>query len=487
MGQLAAVCNHLVAYDVQKGDYKPVAGASGIGEWALDGSSTVSDSTEPNNGGRRADAGAQAGAYPNSPLAPRAAALHADFGGYANQSLAVALHSEFGAPAALRYLSSQHPNAEAYRMVAMEHAAPFGQGVLESQSHTAAFGALAAAAPLGGVRTAQPQTASFAQLAAQPQPSSFAQIGGVYGAQYATHSPRAEHAIAGAQHMASPSGIAQASNPAGIGQGHAPSGIVSSDSGTAPTSGAPPLSTGADSLRLIMNQLIAAPDAGSRACALGTQSGGDGGSLHLGLPEGKIPAEYARDDTGGGAAQLLPLGGLSTSYHPNDRNRSLLPCSLPPSPPSERVDGSTGEPGAGGGLTSPTPSTGSTGPRRANGALLRGAAATALAHRQRQQRPAADSSASIKRRLAGPTGDDAARLPIWRRSVPLVARGNLRSSIAIVIAAILVNGPPPPPCCISYLSLYLCIFIILSTSISLYCLSTYLSIYEYPSISIYLS
>jgi len=475
MGQLAAVCNHLVAYDVRGSGYTAAASTPGSGEWPSDGSSTMSDSTEPYNGGRRADIGAQAGAYPNSPLARRTTALHADFGSYLNPPLAMAMHSEIGAP--VRFLSSQHPHAKANHIASVQgltHAVPLG-GVLEPQYHTASFGALAAAAPQGGVHTAPSQTASFAPL------------GWVYAAQDAER-PRAEHAIAGSRHMGSPLGIAQSSNPAGMAQASGPSGIVAApsglaSSGTAPTSGAPSLPelTGDGALGTFCNQLATAPNAESRASLIATlvlsgtcmdqlplaeapaslvpvlprvelsargarkeqaiASGGGSSQSHLGIPkEGvgkKIPAGYARGDTAGGAAQLPPRGGLPTSQN----------SSLPPSPPSERVDGSTSEPGgAEGDLFTPerhlpTPDTGSTVPRRVNGALLRGAAATALAHRQRQQRPAADYSASLKRRLAGPTGDDAARLPLWRRSVPLVVGGNLRSSVAIVAAAIFVNGP----------------------------------------------
>ena len=586
MDQLAAVCNHLVAFDVQEGGHEPVAstpdmgelpGAPGSAGWGSDGSSTVSDSwaealppPELYNGVRRADASA----YPNPPLALQAVAPLAEFGGYPNRPLIMALQSEFGAPAALHYLSSQHPHSEALRMIqlqaeAIKHTAPLGGG-LESQS---SFGALAAAAPLGAARTAQ-----------QPQPAAFAPPGGVYAEQYAARPPQSQHTIAGSQHMcitqaANPAGITQASaalpprvehaiagsqhtapplgitqpatpagitqhkgttqaaNPAGITQTAAPagiitqasassgivaspSGIVSSDSGTAPTSGASGAYPGGDALRLMLNQLIAAPDAGSRASLLATfdstgpnveqpplpaqaansaaqaasasplppargssapapvpphvkleaknaqkeQAGGGGG-----IPEGgvgrkipsaaqkeqagggsgileggsKIPAGFAQNDAGGRAA-LLPLGGRQSSSHANN---SPLPCSLPPSPPPERIEGSTGAesgPFAQQTTAAPTtPDTGSTASRRANGFLLNGAATKALAHRQRQQRPAANFSASLKLKrfqwLVGPTVDDAARLPLWRRSVSMV-KCDMRSSIAIVLAAIFVNG-----------------------------------------------
>ena len=312
LGQLAAVCNQLVAYDVEEGDYKPDASAPGSGEWVSDGCSTVSDSTEPDNGGGRADAGAQAGAYPNPPLAPRVTAPHAEFGGYPNQSLAKALQSEFGATAALRYLSSQHPHAEACRMASfqdLEQAAPLG-GVLEPQFHTASFGALAAAAPQGGVPTAQSQTATFAPL------------GEVYAAR-PPRPPRAERAIAGSQHMSSPSGIAQTSNPAGTAQTSAPSGIVaapsglvSSDSGIAPPSGGPPLTelTGGGALGNFFHQLATATDAGSRASLIATLN--PSGAI-VAAPSGLVSSDsgIAPPSSGPPLPELTGGGALGTFFN----------------------------------------------------------------------------------------------------------------------------------------------------------------------------
>jgi len=413
-------------------------------------------------------------------------------------------------------------------------AAPLG-GVRESQYQTAAFGALAAATPLGGVRKSQFLPGSFTSLenvhepryaALTPQQTEFAISGSVMGGPSNIAQPCYPSAIAqsypsgiaqssfpsGIAQSSFPSGIAQSSFPSGITQPSSPSGLISSPSNHPSESGLVPPSllvavpSGIDSsesglsvrsggslmpgdaLRHLIAEMDASPHAEARASLVSLlpraameprleQARCGAGSRPLGVPEagvgGRCPG-FPREDTGGGAAQLSKPRHPNANHRSNERN-----CSLPPSPPPERVDGSTDDlniaeeylshlpsPEQRGyspqwhtaGTSSFTmPDTGDTVPRRTNGALLRGAAATAataLARKQRQQQPAANASASMKRRLSGPTRADASMLPLWHRSVPLVVRGNPRTSVAILAAAIFVNGAPPPALSLTYPSIF---------------------------------